>query len=214
MASSLDRAFDAHHNSLDFVRFVLTTSVVLIHCHAAAGVACPWLKFSSGDGYAEMIVPGFFSVSGFLIARSFLTAPSVWHYLSARTLRIFPAYWVCLLLTAGVIAPLAYVIDHGGLTGFTIATGPSAVKYALVNSYLKQRQGEIAGIWQNLPFPHAVNGPLWTLYFELKFYLLIAVLGSLGMLGHGAISSLSASSGSSACWYSIGSFPQATPCPC
>src|SRR5207248_1575449 len=152
------------------------------HSFAFSGFRQAPLRFPGGEGFAHLVVPSFFAISGFLIARSFLTTGSTARYLWQRALRIFPAYWVCLLLTAGVVAPLAYGIEHGSLAGFTDSVGPSALRYVVVNCYLKQR-ANIEGIWQGLPWPQTVNGSLWTLFYELKLYLLIAVLGSLGMLG-------------------------------
>src|SRR5438105_14301062 len=107
MAQSLDRAFDARHNSLDFVRFVLTVSVVFFHSFAFSGFRQAPLRFPGGEGFAHLVVPSFFAIRGFLIARSFLTTGSTARYLWQRALRIFPAYWVCLLLTSGVVAPFA-----------------------------------------------------------------------------------------------------------
>ena len=51
-------------------------------------------------------VDGFFAVSGFLIAASAMRN-HVGRYMWQRFLRIFPGFWVCLVVTAVLVDPSA-----------------------------------------------------------------------------------------------------------
>ena len=69
-----------------------------------------------------LAVFGFFVLSGLLITRSARRA-GVGRYCWHRALRIFPGLWVCLLVTAFVVAPLVALREHGTLDGFWTGTG-------------------------------------------------------------------------------------------
>ena len=84
-------------------------AVLVIYGHAYA-LAAP-APGGSRDLLA-LLIPGFyagsvgvcifFALSGCLIARSWLRTPHVMRFARARFLRIYPAYFACLLLCAGV----------------------------------------------------------------------------------------------------------------
>jgi peptidoglycan/LPS O-acetylase OafA/YrhL len=127
---------------------------------------------------STIAVDGFFALSGFLIVGSFLRSPSVGRYLWRRALRILPGYWVCLLVTAGLIAPLAFFIEHGELDGFPVAGDASATSFVWQNVGLLIRQFEISGTFGG----EVANGSLHTLFYEFVCYLLVAVVGAAGVL--------------------------------
>ena len=60
-----------------------------------------------------MAVVGFFGISGYLITGSAERSRPL-RYLWQRFLRIFPAFWVCLVVTAFVIGAIAWSTDPGG----------------------------------------------------------------------------------------------------
>lgn len=161
------------HNSLNFVRLVLASAVVVTHTAAIGGVGGqmpPWIGW-----VAYWAVNGFFAVSGFLIAGSRMNTPFgpfMWN----RALRIFPAYWTVLLVVALVIAPLSTVVS-GESYGIT-----SAADYVLNNSMLLTNQWGIAGTLESVPLAGAWNGSLWTLFFEFWAYLLAGALLSFAVV--------------------------------
>ena len=96
-------------------------------------------------------------------------------YLVLRVARIYPAFVVCLLVTAGVFAPIAWSVEGRDWSGFlTTPTTPPA--YVLGNLALRINAYDVAGTPSAVPYPGAWNGSLWTLYFEFLCYLLVGLL--------------------------------------
>ncbi|WP_433062880.1 acyltransferase family protein [Dactylosporangium sp. CS-033363] len=167
----LEQAYEHQRdNAFGFLRLCFALLVMVGH----AGV----IGWGPGHEPVRMLldtggvaVTGFFGLSGFLISRSGRRTGPVrftWH----RMLRIFPGYWVCLLVMAFVLAPLLYWYEHNTVAGFlTAADGP--VGYVLNNVLTDQGQGDISGVTREAAFAGAINGSLWTLKTELTCYLLV-----------------------------------------
>jgi peptidoglycan/LPS O-acetylase OafA/YrhL len=173
MASSptLETAFDPRANALNFLRLLLAGAIVFGHgaLFAGHGVTRPL------DLMLSVPLDGFFALSGFLIARSWDRRPSWPHYLWHRFLRIMPAFWACLAVTAFVLAPLGTWRLQGSLEGYWDApNGPW--RYLWANALLCMRQYTIG------PTPTMWDGALWTLYWEFLCYLGLGVLGVLGVM--------------------------------
>lgn len=117
---------------------------------------------------------GFFTISGYLITASRLANP-FGRFLLLRVARIYPAFLVCLLVTAGVFAPIAWAAEGRPWDAFlTTPTTPPA--YVLENLTLRINAYDVAGTPAAVPYPGAWNGSLWTLYFEFLCYLLMGLL--------------------------------------
>lgn len=192
--------FDPRSNSIGFLRCALATAVVYWHCVQLAGVGYdPVYELTNGVYYLGALgVDGFFALSGYLIAASFVRVKSLSAFAWHRVLRIFPAYWVCLLVTA-IGLPLVFgqrpapdYFVHNSLEPTTYVTNAAA---GVVGSIgfgenqnpanglnLTRGQDEIAGIFEDNPLPKRVNGPLWSLRHEFRLYALVGLLGCLGLL--------------------------------
>jgi peptidoglycan/LPS O-acetylase OafA/YrhL len=179
---SLSHAFDPKRNSLDFLRFVLAAFVLITHSFDLTGAGHDPLAQLTHfqESFARLAVGGFFALSGFLIARSHANTSSVWRFLWRRALRILPGFWVCLIITVLVFAPTIYWIENGSLSGFLTMPGPGLASYVFNNLSTRIDQHTIGTLLRSAPFSNAINGSLWTLYNELRCYLLIAVLGLFG----------------------------------
>ena len=175
----LSGRFDSRHNSVNALRLILALLVLASHTLTLAGGVDPLGEFTGGNvDIGTVAVDGFFVLSGFLIASSFVNSPSVWRYLWRRCLRILPAFWVCLIVSAVVILPLAQVLEYGSIDGFPLTGQESVLGYVINNAGLWMRQFEVRGLMQGW----AVDGSLYTLFYEFACYLGIALVGVLGLL--------------------------------
>ena len=160
---------------------MLFASLVLwSHCFHLGGFGFdPITRLTrEAEDTGRLAVDAFFLLSGFLIARSLETTGNPWRYLWHRVLRIFPGYWVCLIVVAFGFAPLLYVHERGTLAGF-LAAQPSAGEYVRTNAFLVLNQSSIAGLLPQSQL--GINQSLWTLQYEFICYLALAVLGTIAL---------------------------------
>jgi peptidoglycan/LPS O-acetylase OafA/YrhL len=183
---TLESAYEGRRNSLGLLRLVFASLVVFSHAWPSSGHGLdPLWRWSGGrEGLGGIGVAGFFVISGFLVTRSGYRL-SVPRYFWHRVLRIFPAFLVCLVFTAFVLAPALWLYEYGSLTGFfTHEHGP--VDYVASNWLLTISQWDVSGLPANVPYNETAgvpifDGPLWTLQYEFACYLLIGVLLLLGL---------------------------------
>ncbi|SCF14941.1 acyltransferase family protein [Micromonospora chokoriensis] len=178
-------------NGIGLIRLCLAVGVVLSHSKP--------LGFGANDlGYhltgrqtnvGTMAVYGFFVLSGLLITRSARRTGLIryaWH----RALRIFPGLWVCLLITALVVAPLVALREHGSTDGFFDNAwepgGPLA--YLQANWWTGVRQYGIHDLlrdttpWGDKSNSSVFNGALWSLKYEMFCYVVVGVLAATAVL--------------------------------
>lgn len=74
---------------------------------------------------------------------SWFSNPRLRTYFVARGLRILPRLWVCLIVSAFIIAPIAVVIQGGSAARLLLSTAPIA--YVLKNSAVALLQFGIGG---------------------------------------------------------------------
>ena len=110
--------------------------------------------------------------AGYLITLSWHRDPRLGAFLVKRSLRIFPALFVVVLLAAFVLGPLV-----SRLPAAEYLQSPETWRY-LRNIGLWIGYW-LPGVFEGLPFPRAVNGSLWTLPVEFGMYLMVALVGVL-----------------------------------
>ncbi len=145
---------DQHLPALDGCRAVAALAVLVNHVGVLSGFNGRSLDLGPFLARADVGVSVFFVLSGFLLYRPFVTrhlagAPhrDVSSYARRRLLRIFPAYWVALVVVAFVLRAPPFQDPH------------SFVAHALL---LQVYDGD-----------QVVGGPIqqsWTLATELAFY--------------------------------------------
>lgn len=108
----------------------------------------------------------FFIISGFSIGLSTFKRPlknkdSLNSYLYRRFKRILPIYWISIILSLliGIVSKTLYLPD------FTL-------KNLIGNILFLQTSSTISESWV---IPYGLNGPLWSLSFEMFFYLFFPV---------------------------------------
>lgn len=174
-------AFDSRSNSLNFIRLLLASTVVFSHSLSLGGYGTDLIGRKTT--IATIAVYGFFGISGYLITAS-ADHNRLGRYLWQRFLRIFPGFWVCLLVTAFGFALLGWLHSGRAHCDFTCyTTGPDgAYGFVVHNLYLKMNQQLIGHSLGNIPDPLAWNGSLWTLFYEFLCYLVIGGIAVIGML--------------------------------
>ena len=182
---TIGEAFSSRHNSLNFLRLAFCLTVLFSHAITLGGFGSEWIL---GDR-TTIAVPalyGFFCLSGFLIAGS-ATKNRVGRYLWQRFLRIMPAYWLCLVITAFIIGALAWIHQpHTASCGIYSCyydiphDGPFAYLYH--NWLLGWNQFNIGTTPYGGPVPFFWNNSVWTLLPEVCCYLVLAGLASLKLL--------------------------------
>ncbi|UJH67020.1 acyltransferase family protein [Allomuricauda sp. SCSIO 65647] len=139
------------------VRFFAALYVLLFHYGFRAHVAeieGPYFDDATGFfQYGYLGVDLFFIVSGFVILMS-AQKSNVVDFAISRVSRLYPAYWVCVLLTVFVI--IAY-----GNELFAITWPQVMANMTMLNGFMR--------------IPH-VDGVYWSLLVELKFYFLMGSL--------------------------------------
>lgn len=165
-------AFDPKKNALNALRLVFATLVIVYHSFFLAGTRVE--PFALRQLAGRISVDGFFAISGYLIVSSWVRTPKWGKYLWARSLRIFPAFWVSLVVTAFVIAPVALLIQQAAFPG---RYWSDAVAYVVKNAALRVQQFDIAGTPTGVANPAVWNGSMWTLFWEFLCYLGVLVLG-------------------------------------
>lgn len=170
-------------NAIGALRLVLAGLVLYSHAYMLGGFGSEWLAdWSRGTiGAGTVAVQGFFALSGWLVATSWRRQPHLGRYLWHRFLRIAPALWVCLVVTAFVFTPLLWWLSPGPRTPF-FTLEPSAFGYLWHNLFLPRTQLAIGPYPSGGPWTGDWNGSLWTLFYEGAAYLIAAGLGLCGLL--------------------------------
>ena len=193
---TLADAFDPKKNAFGFFRFALAALVIFSHCYPLGGFGRDPLEiFTNGRlSFGLFAVGLFFVLSGFLITSSALrtsTGRFLWH----RFLRIFPGYWVCLIVCAFILAPIIYQIEYTHASRIFFAPDHDPPQSYVAGNFAMFHLNEwsLAGVMNVSPLsigatlhrnpcPSVFNGSLWTLPYELICYLGVAALALLGVM--------------------------------
>jgi peptidoglycan/LPS O-acetylase OafA/YrhL len=145
--------------------------VIFGHSYAVVGPGVdPMAKWNGvlfSGGFALHV---FFFLSGLLVTHSFLVNPDLGHWFTSRVLRIFPGLCVCLLLTTLILGPLSSNISMR-----RYLSAHETWDYFLGNLLVLRTRYFLPGVFAN-NLEKAVNGPLWSLYLEVRLYLVAGIL--------------------------------------
>lgn len=185
---SIAAVLTGKRNAFGFLRFFLASLVLFDHMWLLGGYGEDpmWLWTRGQDSSGGIAVAGFFAISGFLITKSAFRTDFVqfmWH----RILRIFPAFWLLMLLTALVLGPALWWHAHGGLGGYFARVPGGPLGYLKANWDINVQQYGIRDLLTGTPYGQAThtsvfNGSLWTLIYEWRCYLVVAALSVFGVL--------------------------------
>ncbi|KAA9132833.1 acyltransferase [Marinihelvus fidelis] len=176
-------------NNFDLLRLLFAGTVCLVHAYQLSEYQpLAWIDSVLSTRVA---VEAFFVVSGFLIFMSYERSSSNTTYASKRIRRIYPAYFVAVMLCA---VGLLGVSSNSVTDYFTV----SWVGYVVANlSFLNFFQHTLPGVFETNPV-NTVNGALWTLKIEVMFYLSVPLFvmlfrrfGTLAVLAIAYVGSIS-----------------------
>jgi peptidoglycan/LPS O-acetylase OafA/YrhL len=163
-------------NNFDLLRLLGATLVIVAHSlELTRPGPAPVAVLHEAVGEIGVVI--FFSISGFLIARSWEYDPQALSFAVKRGLRLLPALVVSLLLTALVLGALVTTLSLDDYL-----ENPATKAYVLSNATF-QTDVTLPGVFAHTPFPNVVNASLWTLPLELKAYCVVLALGLLGLFG-------------------------------
>jgi peptidoglycan/LPS O-acetylase OafA/YrhL len=164
-AQTLEASLDLRHNSLNAIRLLLATAVIVSHAWPIGGFGD---DPAIGDvNLGHLAVSGFFAISGYLIAQSRL-ANSPGRYALKRAMRIMPAFWVCLLVTGFGFAFVASARTGGWSPG-------DGLRYVVSWADLWNGEWGVGTTLDSAPFATAWNGSLWTLPSEVACYVILGL---------------------------------------
>ncbi len=153
---------------IDLLRFIAALSVVFYHWafrgHAADGLTrLSYPEISAVAQYGYLGVELFFVISGFVILMS-ARSGSLRDFAVSRFVRLYPAFWVSCTITFAGLTLLNS--GHPDLR-------PGFWQY-LMNLTMMSGFFDVA----------SVDGAYWSLFVEMRFYLMVAIVLALGWMPH------------------------------
>jgi peptidoglycan/LPS O-acetylase OafA/YrhL len=145
-------------NEIDLLRFLAALSVVFFH-YSFRGYAAddmsvmPYPTLAPLAKYGYLGVELFFMISGFVILMT-AAGGSLRGFVVSRFIRLYPAFWACCTITFAAIVLIG-----------------EPRYWASVNQYLINMT-MLSG-FVDVP---AIDGVYWSLFVEMKFYALVAVV--------------------------------------
>lgn len=189
----LSASFSGRNNSMGFLRVVFAGLVIFSHAFPIGGWGedPTYHLWNEQADVSQLGLLGFFALSGFLVTRS-ARRRDVLQYFWARFLRIYPAYFVVLLVGALVVGPWFFARENGSVSGYWGTQPDAPLTYITQNLALEQQQRGIGDVWRDLPHGEisqasVLNGSLWTLYWEFLCYVLVGGLAVIGVLARARI---------------------------
>lgn len=163
---------DRHKDNIGFLRLLFASLVIISHSQEQIyGNRSHELltRIFHTVSLGDLAVDAFFLISGYLITMSWMNTKSINKYLSRRIRRIYPAF---------ILSYLLCVFALGPFVGADPSRRISVIVYHLVTLQTPETYpGQLGG----LPSPE-LNGPMWTIAYEFRCYLLVVALGITGLI--------------------------------
>ena len=162
-------------NNFNLLRLLFTALVLLSHSPELVDGNRQreiLTNFFGTVSFGELAVDGFFLLSGFLIVQSWQRNPNLSVFIKKRVLRIYPAFIAASLISAFIVGPL----------------GSDPSQYISQFDWLRFFKGifflsvpAVPPVFHGQPYP-SVNASMWTIAYEFRCYLLVALLGYIGIV--------------------------------
>jgi len=151
-------------NEIDLLRFFAALLVVLFHYtfrgYAADALSImPYPLLAPISKYGYLGVELFFIISGFVILMT-ASSGSLRSFLISRFVRLYPAFWICCTITFLLTIMI-------GAPRFSASISQYLVNMTMLSGFV------------NVP---SIDGAYWSLFVELQFYALVALLLIIGRI--------------------------------
>ncbi len=169
-----------HFQAFDLIRIVAALAVILHHSFNLSGRDVPSTDMGQWNvNLGHTAVGVFFVISGFLITMSWVRKPVASSFGVRRFTRIYPAFFVVVVLAAFVLGPV--------VTSLSLSEYFSGrpLEYT-VHNLLLDITYTLPGVFDSNP-NKAVNGSLWTIPYEVVAYIGVLALGLIGVLNRRVI---------------------------
>jgi peptidoglycan/LPS O-acetylase OafA/YrhL len=160
----------AGRRAFDDVRLVAAAGVVLSHSYHLTGSIDPATTVIGFGNLGTVCVIAFMALSGYLVTQSWEHDGRLGAFFVKRALRIMPALVVVVIATTLVIGPLVTSESLGAYM-----RDPGTWKYLINNAAVHPDPTALPGVFSTNPEAIA-NASLWTLPYEVTFYLTVPVL--------------------------------------
>ena len=168
MINTLNNKQIEQTNCFDFLRFFLASQIVLYHLAVLSQNES--LSFLGRMFNANLAVKGFFIISGFLVAKSYVNTATLKMYFVKRVKRILPAYLFVVFFAAIAL----FFASNLSFSNYFLNI--NFYKYIGWNSiFMNFMHPCLPNVFNN-NLMCAVNGSLWTLKVEEGFYLFLPLI--------------------------------------
>jgi peptidoglycan/LPS O-acetylase OafA/YrhL len=164
-------------NNFTIIRLLFAWLVLFGHSFAVTKSGLDPISAGLRLGFVGSIaVDGFFAISGFLVAGSFVRHGPI-GFSVARILRIYPGLIVCILLSTFVLGPFITTLSSSDYFSH-----PQTLQYLKGSLLWPNVRFYLPGVFEHQPFSRGVNGSLWSLPVEVRCYVLMLAFGFVGAL--------------------------------
>lgn len=175
---TLAEAADASDNGFNLVRLATALTVAYFHAYMTTGTI-PALEplgklFSPAADTGRLSLAVFFLISGFFVTRSWINDPHLGRFAARRAARLLPALAVCVpLMTLCAVLFFSAPEAHGIFSRDTWQYILTNVGLHGLRFVIPDTEWHINGVLGG----QAINAPLWTLFWEGRMYVMVALLG-------------------------------------
>lgn len=159
--------------SFDLIRLVAALAVLFSHSvPLTTGASKGEFIFDLSGGrtsLGDFAVDIFFVTSGFLVTASLFRSSSLLDFAWRRAVRIMPALVFVVLTCAFVVGP---IFSSQPLLAYL----QSRQTYVYLLNAVFYLHDALPGVFQDNPYAGAVNGSLWTLFYEVACYASVSLL--------------------------------------